>query len=56
MPWKETSPMNERVEFVAAMLGAEETFVELCCIGNGLVNQQPRVLRVTHVVGLICYP
>ena len=30
MPWKETSPMNERVKFVAAMLGAEETSVELC--------------------------
>ncbi len=30
MPWKETSPMNERVKFVAAMLEAEETFGELC--------------------------
>jgi len=30
MPWKETSPMNERVKFVAAMLQAEETFAELC--------------------------
>ena len=30
MPWKETSPMNEWVKFVAAMLGADETFVELC--------------------------
>jgi hypothetical protein len=28
MPWKETSPMNERVKFVAAMLAAEETFGE----------------------------
>jgi transposase-like protein len=30
MPWKETSPMNERVKFVAAMLEAEESFGELC--------------------------
>jgi hypothetical protein len=30
MPWKETSPMNERVKFVAAMLGADEPSVELC--------------------------
>ena len=30
MPWKETSPMNERVRFVAAMLEAEESFGELC--------------------------
>ena len=30
MLWKETSQMNERVKFVAAMLGAEETSVELC--------------------------
>jgi hypothetical protein len=30
MPWKETSPMNEREKFVAAMLQAEEPFVELC--------------------------
>src|SRR5690349_10896104 len=30
MPWKETSPMHERVKFVAAMLEAEETFSELC--------------------------
>jgi hypothetical protein len=30
MPWKETSPMNERVKFVAAMLAADETFLELC--------------------------
>jgi hypothetical protein len=30
MPWKETSPMNERVKFVAAMLEAEETFGEIC--------------------------
>jgi hypothetical protein len=30
MPWKETSPMNEPVKFVAAMLEAKETFGELC--------------------------
>ena len=30
MPWKETSPMNERVKSVAATRGAYETFVELC--------------------------
>jgi hypothetical protein len=30
LPWKETSPMNEQVKFVAPMLGAEETFVDLC--------------------------
>src|SRR6187402_2508118 len=30
MPWKETSPMNERVRFIAAMLEAEESFTELC--------------------------
>jgi hypothetical protein len=30
MPWQETSPMNERVKFVAAMLEAEESFLELC--------------------------
>lgn len=30
MPWKETSPVNERVKFVAAMLEAEETFSDLC--------------------------
>ena len=30
MPWKETSPMNERVKFIAAMLEAEELFLELC--------------------------
>ncbi len=30
MPWKETSPMNERVKFVAAMLAAEDSFGELC--------------------------
>ena len=30
MPWKETSPMNERVRFVAAMLEGEESFTELC--------------------------
>ncbi len=28
MPWKETSPMNERVKLIAAMLEAEETFGE----------------------------
>jgi transposase-like protein len=30
MPWKETSPMNERVKFVAAILQAEESFSEIC--------------------------
>jgi transposase len=30
MPWEETSPMNERVRFVAAMLEGEESFTELC--------------------------
>jgi len=30
MPWKETSPMNERIKFIAAMLEAEESFLELC--------------------------
>jgi transposase len=30
MPWQETSPMNERVKFVSAMLEAEESFLELC--------------------------
>jgi putative transposase len=30
MSWKETSPMNERLRFVAAMLEAEESFGELC--------------------------
>jgi putative transposase len=34
MPSKETSPMNERVKFVAAMLEAEESFSDLCaCFG-----------------------
>jgi hypothetical protein len=28
MPWKETSPVNERVKVVAAVLGAEETLVD----------------------------
>jgi putative transposase len=30
MPWKETSTVNERVRFIAAMLEAEESFSELC--------------------------
>jgi hypothetical protein len=30
MPWKEMSPMTERVKFVAAMLEGEESFTELC--------------------------
>jgi hypothetical protein len=30
MPWKETSPMNERAKFVDAMLEAEESFAEVC--------------------------
>ena len=30
MPWKEMSPMSERVKFVAAMLEGEESFTELC--------------------------
>jgi hypothetical protein len=29
MPWKETSAMGERVEFIAAVLEGDETFVEL---------------------------
>ena len=29
MPWKTPSPMNERVEFTAAMIEGEETSVEL---------------------------
>ncbi len=30
MPWKETSPMNERLRFVAATLEGEESLLELC--------------------------
>jgi hypothetical protein len=30
MPWKATSPTNERLKFVAAMLGAEVSSSELC--------------------------
>jgi transposase-like protein len=30
MPWKETSPVNERVKFIAAFLEGEENFSELC--------------------------
>src|SRR5687767_2412615 len=30
MPWKETSPVNERVKFVAALLEGDENFTELC--------------------------
>jgi transposase len=30
MPWQDTSPMNERVKFIAAMLEANESFTELC--------------------------
>jgi putative transposase len=30
MPWQDTSPMNERVKFVAGMLEGSESFTELC--------------------------
>jgi len=30
MPWKETSPVNERVKFIAAFLEGNENFSELC--------------------------
>jgi transposase InsO family protein len=30
MPWKETSPVNERVKFIAAVLEGNENFSELC--------------------------
>jgi transposase InsO family protein len=30
MPWKETSPMNERMKFIAAFLEGDESFSELC--------------------------
>ena len=30
MPWKETSPVNERVKFIAAFLEGSENFSELC--------------------------
>src|SRR5262245_54957672 len=30
MPWKETSPVQERVKFIAAFLEGEESFTELC--------------------------
>lgn len=30
MPWKETSPLNERVKFVAALLEGNENFTEIC--------------------------
>jgi transposase InsO family protein len=30
MPWKDTSPVNERVRFIAAFLEGEENFSELC--------------------------
>lgn len=58
MPWKETSPMNERVKFVAAMLEAEETFGELSAENKGVLrrHRKPLVVRVTvvaqHLVGL----
>ncbi len=30
MPWKETDPMNERVQFIAAYLSAVYSMTELC--------------------------
>jgi transposase-like protein len=30
MPWKDTSPVNERVKFIAAFLEGNENFTELC--------------------------
>jgi transposase-like protein len=30
MPWKDTSPVNERVKFVAGFLEGNENFSELC--------------------------
>jgi transposase InsO family protein len=30
MPWKETSPVNERVKFVAALLEGDASFTEIC--------------------------
>jgi transposase InsO family protein len=30
MPWKDTSPVNERVRFIAAFLEGDEDFTELC--------------------------
>ena len=30
MPWNETSPMNERIKFIAAFLEGNENFTELC--------------------------
>jgi hypothetical protein len=30
MPWKETSPVTERMKFVAAYLEGNENFSELC--------------------------
>ena len=30
MPWKEASPINERVRFIAAFLEGDRSFVELC--------------------------
>ena len=30
MPWRETSPMNERVKFIADYLQDDEPFSELC--------------------------
>jgi putative transposase len=30
MPWKETNPMNERVQFIAAYLSQVYSMTELC--------------------------
>lgn len=35
MPWKETSPMNERMKFVAAMLEAEEGIAVFTLLRQG---------------------
>ena len=32
MPWNKTEPMNERVKFIAAYLGENETLSDLCKI------------------------
>ena len=30
MPWKDTSPMNERIKFLACYLSGESTMTDLC--------------------------
>jgi transposase InsO family protein len=39
MPWKDTSPVNERVKFIAAFLEGNENFSELC-EGFGISRKQ----------------